>query len=283
MYEDITNDYIYDLLQNGPLYVEVGLHPMYFQFYSPNCEDPVHAGYYRPSYAGVLTGYDFTQEGKEYWEMYIRRHGENYNYVKIAAKFNGVDEQGNIVPKHPFAGLPSKMYQITVNAIHPVVIPIIPAFTEDQTPITDDASLLNAVKEIYTEDTGAIKTLAAYGTMFELTETTEFDLFSLFPSLDEFILIMDENSAEDINLFISAFADFEGTLSFPSQEDFEAMHGITSTRRLEEVTIVNSADLGEAKTIEYKELKLSNLRFGNNLFHNTPYNVYIESKRAFAL
>lgn len=103
---------------NAPVYVQLGLNPNYFQFYTPLAEDPIKAGYYRPSYAGVLTGYNFTQEDLEYWKVYIRRHtppsgsaseGLNYNYVKVAAVF-----KKNGIEVNPFAGITSMAISIVV-------------------------------------------------------------------------------------------------------------------------------------------------------------------------
>ena len=72
LWQNATNQWILDNLVNEPLYVQVGIHPLYYQFYTPECEDPIHAGYIKPNLAGVLTGYNFDREGKEYWELYIR-------------------------------------------------------------------------------------------------------------------------------------------------------------------------------------------------------------------
>lgn len=103
---------------NAPVYVQLGLNPNYFQFYTPLAEDPIKAGYDRPSYAGVLTGYNFTQEDLEYWKVYIRRHtppsgsaseGLNYNYVKVAAVF-----KKNGIEVNPFAGITSMAINIVV-------------------------------------------------------------------------------------------------------------------------------------------------------------------------
>ena len=86
----------------------MGIHPLYYQFYTPQCEEPIHAGYIKPNLAGVLTGYDFQTLGKESWELYIRRHGggEN-NKVKLGCMF-----EKNGIPQPPAAGIVSKIYRI---------------------------------------------------------------------------------------------------------------------------------------------------------------------------
>ena len=95
----------------------MGIHPLYYQFYTPACEEPIHAGYMKPNLAGVLTGYNFDKEGKEYWELYIRRHGggEN-NKVKLGCMF---EKNGILQP--PAAGIASKIYKIVKgNDLSPV-------------------------------------------------------------------------------------------------------------------------------------------------------------------
>lgn len=89
-----------------PLYVQLGLHPLYYQFYTPKCEEPIHAGYIKPNLAGVLTGYNFDKEGEEYWEVYIRRHNSE-NKVNVACMF---EKEGLLQP--PAAGIASKIYRI---------------------------------------------------------------------------------------------------------------------------------------------------------------------------
>ena len=115
-----------DKLESGhPVYAQVALHPDIYQFHSPSAEYPISKGFYRPTYAGVITGFNFTQEGSEYWKIYIRRHelhpgydqGYNedkygiYNYVRVAAKFQ--DDEG--IPLNPFAGITSMGYTIDVD------------------------------------------------------------------------------------------------------------------------------------------------------------------------
>ena len=110
------NQDLVDLLKtdNGtPVYVQLGLNPNYYQFHSPSAEDPITAGYWKPSYAGVLTGYDFTNENKEFWEVYIRRHkysdNVNNNYVRVGAVFEKNGEEVN-----PFAGITSMAFTVRV-------------------------------------------------------------------------------------------------------------------------------------------------------------------------
>ena len=57
-----------------PVYVELGLDPKHMMFYSKNVERPIHVGYYRPTFAGVLTGFNAKDPKNEYWNVFIRRH-----------------------------------------------------------------------------------------------------------------------------------------------------------------------------------------------------------------
>ena len=113
--KDETNHDLVNLLEseNGtPVYVQLGLNPNYVQFHSPSAEDPITAGYWKPSYAGVLTGYDFMND-KEFWEVYIRRHkysdNVNNNYVRVGAVFEKNGEEVN-----PFAGITSMAFTVSV-------------------------------------------------------------------------------------------------------------------------------------------------------------------------
>ena len=113
--KDETNQDLVNLLksENGtPVYVQLGLNPNYYQFHSPSAEDPITAGYWKPSYAGVLTGYDFMND-KEFWEVYIRRHkysdNVNNNYVRVGAVFEKNGEEVN-----PFAGITSMAFTVSV-------------------------------------------------------------------------------------------------------------------------------------------------------------------------
>lgn len=114
------------------MYVQLALDPLYYQFYTPNC-DIMKSAYYieetkttRPTIAGVLTGLDFTETNtKKYWEVYIRRHSNGTaidfgNRVKIT---DGIwDENNNYLTKRdgtkykPFAGITANAYSITVDA-----------------------------------------------------------------------------------------------------------------------------------------------------------------------
>ena len=114
----MTNQGLVDKLESGhPVYTQVALHPEIYQFHSPTAEHPISKGYHQPTYAGVITGFNFTVEGMEHWNVYIRRHELHpgydkgydeekygiYNYVRVATKFS--DEEG--IPLNPFAGITS--------------------------------------------------------------------------------------------------------------------------------------------------------------------------------
>ena len=85
----------------------------------------------------MLTGYNLTTLNEEYWEVYLRRHGEYNNKVNLACVF---EKDG--VQKTPIAGIASKMYQIEINddlkPMNQVEI------SEDGDKITDSQSLYQA-------------------------------------------------------------------------------------------------------------------------------------------
>ena len=142
--QEYTKEAILQALQVGPLYVQVGLHPYHVQLHTPDCQDPIRAGFDRPTFAGVLTGYNMTIPNEEFWEMYIRRHGDNYNKVKLACVFEKCTENG-CEQRPPFAGLASKMYQIeVVGEIKPIGTVEIPA--SGDTMITDTESLKQVIE-----------------------------------------------------------------------------------------------------------------------------------------
>ena len=110
------NQDLVNLLKTGkgtPVYVQLGLHPSFFQFHSPNVEDPITAGYGRPTFAGVLTGFNFTVEDEAYWEVYIRRHKlegvYTNNYVRVGGVFMKKGKEAD-----PFAGITSNAITIEV-------------------------------------------------------------------------------------------------------------------------------------------------------------------------
>lgn len=196
-----SNQQFVDSLQNGPMYVEVGLHPMYFQFYSPECADPVHAGYIRPSFAGVLTGYNLNTAGSEYWELYIRRHGDNFNKVNLACKFYNTADNS---PRPPFAGMSSRVYVVEV-ATAPVVTeaptapvvteaPTLPVFNGVLESIPGGVRLNGETFGPYLESLGVnlqeVTEITVYADCLDPTSTIDFA--SILPNMGAFTLVIEE-------------------------------------------------------------------------------------------
>ena len=138
--------------------MQVGLNPKFFQFHEPGCEHAVHAGHDRPTYAGVLTGIqlpslenggfsgnEYTPDGYEFWEMYIRRHGNGYNYVRLNCTLQKWNKTtGALEWNQPFAGLASKMYRVVVPgklATQPITI------TSDSGAPMDNNQLIEAIED----------------------------------------------------------------------------------------------------------------------------------------
>lgn len=245
----MTNQGLVDKLESGhPVYVQVALHPDYYQFHSPRAEYEVSKGYERPTYAGVVTGFNFTREGHEHWRMYIRRHelhpdldsGYNearwgkYNYVRVATKFQ--DDEG--IPLNPFAGITSMGYTIDVDEEDRdrgmVTNKLLEVKLEDMgsetAPITSDAEFEEAVKasiENYYQDGNTeqhmeeIETLYIHPGFFDiaaLNETsTSVNITDILPNVHTLTIDLGENGEwhEDLAYAITDFYDYD--LSFVDQ------------------------------------------------------------------
>jgi len=230
------------------LYVQVGLNPIYFQFYTPECQDPIHAPFNRPTLAGVLTGYDLTIPNEEFWELYIRRHGDNYNKVKLACVF-----EKNGEPKAPIAGLASKMYQIELGEeIKPIQSITVP---ENGDMITDSQSLLDAVNSAG----GDVETISLkiHTSRIDCSSLSTID-FSLFYKLSNLVFIGDDLQCIQIMQF-----NEDTTLIFINSENDS-----NSGRRLQSSSV---------KKIEVIDKPIGSLIIGNNLFNNYIYEVTIKS------
>lgn len=234
---------------------------MYFQFYSPNCEHPVHAGYTRPSFAGVLTGYNMTTSGEEYWELYIRRHGDNYNRVNLACVF---EKDGQL--QTPFAGIASKMYQITVENTEPVERVVI---TDQGSKITSTAELVAAVEALQ-GDSGLIY-LAIYLDRLDCSEGNTIDIVTSYPVLKELTLVLGDDYTCLLNGFETINYDDNIGFTMPSVEEFEG----TTARRLVEYADVSS--LTEA-TLSFVGKSITSLKLGSNLFGGFNYELIIKGR-----
>lgn len=117
-----------------PVYVELGLDPKHMMFYSKNVERPIHVGYYRPTFAGVLTGFNAKDPKNEYWNVFIRRH-DNVAREKTPSPYNNlvrVDMDQDL--NTPFAGINAKAYVMGLNSEDATVSP---TGTPTSSPTTD--------------------------------------------------------------------------------------------------------------------------------------------------
>lgn len=162
----------------------MGIHPLYYQFYTPECEEPIHAGYIKPNLAGVLTGYNFDKEGKEYWELYIRRHGGGKNNkVKLGCMF---EKNGILQP--PAAGIASKIYKIEKgDDLSPVGRAIV--------TLPEGASSFktqHAFEELFNTTVSADNSeeIMLDSNLFDCSDDNEFDINGLLNELETKKLIM---------------------------------------------------------------------------------------------
>ena len=254
--QEYTNQAILQALQVGPLYVQVGLHPYHVQLHTPDCQDPIRAGFDRPTFAGVLTGYNMTIPNEEFWEMYIRRHGDNYNKVKLACVFEKCTENG-CEQRPPFAGLASKMYQIeVVGEIKPIGPVEIPA--SGDTMITDTESLKQIIEEAGGSTT-EVQSIKLPLNRIDCSSLAEID-FSSFTSLVDLIVVGD-----DPTCLASMVFNENVNLIFVPAEDSSS-----SGRRLEGESVA-------VKELKFVNSPLGSIMFGNNLFNKDNYNIRIES------
>ena len=195
----------------------------------------------------MLTGYNLTTLNEEYWEVYLRRHGEYNNKVNLACVF---EKDG--VQKTPIAGIASKMYQIEINddlkPMNQVEI------SEDGDKITDSQSLYQAFIDAGGDaDTVSIKLPLS---RIDCSSNTPID-FSSFSKLSNLVLMGDDPTCismmefnEDVNLVIVN----------PTQR--------SSGRRLSTSSV---------KELNFIGSKMGSLLIGNYLFKNQNYKIRIES------
>ena len=225
----------------------MGINPNYFQFYSPECEDPIHSPFDRPTFAGVLTGYDLTTVNEEFWEIYIRRHGNNYNKVKLACVF---EKDG--VPKAPIAGIASKMYQIEVaEEIKPIQSIIV---LEKGDMITDTQSLLDAV--ISAGGNVNSISLRIPSSRIDCSSVSLID-FSLFYKLSDLVFL-----GSDLPCINNMQFNEGVNLAFINPDNND------SGRRLQSTTSVQK--------IEIIDKNIGSIMIGNYLFNNKIYELLIK-------
>ena len=226
--------------------MQIGVNPLYFQFYTPNCQDPVHVGFKRPTFAGVLTGYDLSTVNEEFWELFIRRHGEDNNKVKLACVFEKDGEQ-----KPPFAGIASKMYQVNVLDTEPVGY----VDVSSEGSVLSSSQLLN--DEIDRNGGGSNLCTLTIPTS-RLDCSLHYDLTDDYPNLKTLIL-----QGDDAITCLTSF-------SFSDDVSIAFASGQSSNRRLQSAEIEN-------KEVIYDGLNIGSLLIGNNMFNNYNYHITIKS------
>ena len=225
----------------------MGINPNFFQFYSPECEDPIHSPFSRPTFAGVLTGYNLTAVNEEFWEIYIRRHGDNYNKVKLACVF-----EKNGVPKAPIAGIASKMYQIEVaEDIKPIQSITVP---ENDDMITDTQSLLNAVVSAGGSDKSI--SLRIPSSRIDCSSVSPMN-FSLFYKLSDLVFLGSDLPCINMMQFNEGV-----NLAFINPDSNDSGRRLQSTTSVQKIEIIDK-DIGS-------------IMIGNNLFNNRIYELTIK-------
>ena len=184
--------------------------------------------------------------------MYIRRHEDNYNKVKLACVFEKNGEQ-----RAPFAGLASKMYQIDLaGEIKPVNRIDIP---ESGNMIVDTESLKQAVQDAGGNEDEEIKSIKLPLNRVDCSSFSTID-FSSFVNLVNLIVVADDPMClmvmkypEGVNLVVMGIKDDN---SF-------------SRRRLQSDVV---------KELNFINAQMGSIMFGSKLFNNYNYKVHIESK-----
>ena len=183
---------------------------------------------------------------EEFWELYIRRHGDNYNKVKLACVF-----EKNGVAKPPFAGLASKMYQIKLTDIKPANRIDI---SESDIKITDTQSLIQAI-----QDAGGDEFSVSIKLPLNRVDCSSFSSidFSSFVNLVNLIVVADDPTC----LMVMQ--------TNPGVNMMIVSDNVSSVRRLQSVDV---------KELNFVGVQMGSIMFGSNLFNNYNYKVHIESK-----
>ena len=200
-----------------------------------------------------------TIPNEEFWEMYIRRHGDNYNKVKLACVFEKCMEDV-CEQRPPFAGLASKMYQIeVVGEIKPIGTVEIPV--SGDTMITDTESL----KQIIEEAGGSTNEVQSIKLPLDRIDCSSPDTtidFSDFTSLVDLIIVVGDDPT---CLASMVFNENVNLIFVPAEDSSSSGSGL------------------EGESVAVKELNFINspmrsIMFGKKLFNNYNYNIRIESR-----
>lgn len=249
----------------NPLYVQVGINPTYYQFHSPNSEEPIHSGHDQPTHCGVLTGYDLRNKGNEFWEIFIRRHGENYNRVKLGCVF-----EKNGVMQIPFAGITTKMIEIAVENTNPYQYEVVLKRYGEKIKTTQELKEY-AERYNYTSDTQSI---VLYEDLFDCSNNNYIPIYEVFNANQAVhkITIVGGDILLDFTCLDVQNPVKEVDLTFISVEEYESEGG----RRLGDLTLTE-IDLLPSHDLDFANPFIRRLRFGNNLFNDKKYDLEISS------
>lgn len=216
-----------------------------------------------------MTGYDFSVKGKEFWEIYIRRHGDNYNRVKLGCVF---EKDGTM--QIPFAGVTTKMIEIAVENTNPYKEEVVLKYDESSIDkITNTTQLLEYLeKNGYTSDT---KRVVLYERLFDCTNGSIniYDVFTPNHEVDNITIVIDDGMLA----FGCLFANEPGKdmdLTITNEEEYENK----VSRRLED-TDFSEIDGYSEKTYTFSNQYLRNLKLGNNIYNDKKNNLVISSNR----
>ena len=199
-----------------------------------------------------------TIPNEEFWEMYIRRHGDNYNKVKLACVFEKCTENG-CEQRPPFAGLASKMYQIeVVGEIKPIGTVEIPA--SGDTMITDTESLKQVI-EAAGGSTNEVQSIKLPLDRIDCSSPDTTIDFSDFTSLVDLIIVGDVPTC----LASMVFNENVNLIFVPAEDSS------SSERRLEGESVA-------VKELNFINSPMRSIMFGKYLFNKDNYNIRIESR-----
>ena len=239
----------------NPLYVELGLNPNYFQLHSSSSIDPIHAGFNRPTFAGVLTGYNMSEANKEFWEVYIRRHGDNQNKVKVGCVFsvNGVDQ-------NPFAGITASAYSIMIKSSN--IISSLLELPSDSSASISSTDKLRDYASNKVSDLDSVKSLAISFELLSINEIADPIMFKdVFPNLSGIIF-------GDVT---TEFFQYSYLFDTSGVDDISYEFAST-TRRLQD------SDPSESATFALLNFKSVRLTLMKNALNDKRYNVEVASR-----
>ena len=306
---NLRNQDLAEAVKNGPMYVQLALDPLYYQFYTATCEDPMKAAYYnaklpkdktRPTLAGVLTGFDFRPNQKHFWEVYIRRHTTGdatkdafANRVLLNPTIK--DAEGNYLldaegkRKRPFAGITATAYSVTVDkasknlgAKGRVDMPVIAESDLPAGRVTNNDSLKQVLKKQYTdEEIEAATTVTISSIIFPKDATTSNVNFKeVFPNLKDLTFdvtpVIDPTTGKTMNMNEEELLMLLLMMQSSNPESFEGItlsfvtRDTTGGRRLAPEDPEHNSVI-----IDMTGFGVGALFIGKNLFNDKKYTVIL--------